>query len=111
MSDLDWHLRANADLLEALSDNGDIADRVRPVVHSAYFGDAASADAVREELEHAGFAVEVSKRRFKKVWELEAVRDETVTADAVDAFTRAAFSVVDAGGGEYDGWYTEVVEE
>lgn len=80
-------------------------------MHSAYFADTGSAETAREAFEDEGYVVSVAKRRFKKVWELDAVRDEQATPDATDTFTRAAFGIVDAAGGEYDGWYTEVVEE
>ncbi|BCJ29017.1 DUF695 domain-containing protein [Actinocatenispora sera] len=96
----------NRPLVAALVARGDRAEIPRPIEHSAHFADQAGAGASGKELGALGYRVTASTDPEGGVT-LTAVRAAPLTA--VDEASVQVQAVVQAHGGDYDGWGSDLV--
>ncbi|MEJ3404682.1 ribonuclease E inhibitor RraB [Rathayibacter sp. YIM 133350] len=86
---------------------GDDLAQPRDVEHFAYFPDCSALDAAARQLEGAGFtgSIFAAGGRFS----LCARRVDALDEESVRRFVRDVCEIVEANGGEYDGWGAPVI--
>jgi len=98
-------LAADADVVRALRENGDVAEIVRPVdVH--FEGDDEAISRVEDAAEELGWRVIEAVEEEDGLVTLWLQRDQTTTESALRALTEDALRIEAAYGVNYDGWGT-----
>lgn len=86
---------------------GDDLIRPREVEHFAFFPSMNAAEVAAEEFASAGFSV--TSHDAGDHITLLAVRSDAVDEEAARSFVREVAGIVEAHGGQYDGWGAPVV--
>jgi hypothetical protein len=98
----DEQLAATAEQVEQRVAMGDAVETARTVDHLAFFP-RARALAAQEDLQAAGFNIDMTRRRLFRT-AVEFSRVDPVDSVSAAAFTRQIATLVAEHGGEYDGW-------
>jgi hypothetical protein len=88
---------------------GDKLDVPREVVFFSYFKKKAAVAGAEDELMKLGYLVSSELKTFGKS-SLMAKTDSALNDDAVRKFLTEVITVIEAAGGEFDGFVAEVVE-
>lgn len=98
-------LAADADVVRALRDNGDVAEIIRPV-DAHFVGETGAIGRLEDEIESLGWTiVEVSPEEDGFVT-LSVQRRQPATDDALRSLTEDALRIEAAYAVSYDGWGT-----
>jgi regulator of RNase E activity RraB len=98
-------IEADAEVVRALRDNGDVAEIVRPV-DAHFVGEGEAIERLEEEIEDLGWTiVEVTPEDdgYVTLW---VQRAQTTTDEALRALTEDALRIEAAYQVSYDGWGT-----
>lgn len=111
-SDEDLQRIKNRQTAEVLEQRGDLASRVRPVSHWAYFASTGARDAFVSEATARGFAFVGSSDDGQAPGRSFRVTLEKVhSVEQIDDVSIELFRLARSHGGEYDGWETTVEKE
>lgn len=98
-------LAADADVVRALRDNGDVAEIIRPVdVH--FVGEAELIERLEDEIEDLGWTIVEMVPEDDGYVTLSVQREQATTDDALRALTEDALRIEAAYDISYDGWGT-----
>jgi len=98
-------LAADEDVVRALRENGDVAEKVRPVdVH--FEGDAEAISQIEDDAEQLGWRVVDITEEDDGQATLWLQRDQTTTDSALCGLTEDALRIEATYGVGYDGWGT-----
>ncbi len=102
---LEAELKADADVVRSLRENGDVESVVRPV-DVRFVGDETKITNLSHNIEGLGWRVlQVVQLEAGKA-ALDVQRDQTTDAAALRELTETALRIETASGVDYDGWGT-----
>jgi hypothetical protein len=101
-------------VLRTLNANGDTADKVRGVDHSAYFATRDAAEkfaqwASANAMTQVGVEARAETTDPDFAWRVHATHHGTMKPDDITAWSKAMYRTAAALGGRYGGWVTDVV--
>lgn len=105
--DLAWHLAHTAEQFDRRLRNGDQVAEPRDIDQFVVFRRRGRAVRAAHELERLGYTTSLSRLGFRRVLTIShrAPVDETTTT----GFLTTVIGIVEAHGGEYDGWRARLV--
>jgi regulator of RNase E activity RraB len=107
-----WQWIRDRRVIMQLELHGDDGSVPRPVDHVASFVDEASRETFTETAAEAGYRVWRRSRRedCERPFVVEIQRDDVIDLEAIHEAVEQLIELVDALGGEYEGWSTSLVD-
>jgi hypothetical protein len=102
---IEAELKADADVLRVLGENGDVPSIVRPVT-VLFVGDETKIANLSRKIEASGWRILQLFQREAGIAGLEIERDQTTDSAAIRELTETALRIEVDAGVDYDGWGT-----
>jgi len=106
---LESQLRRDADILQVLTQRGDLSTIPRPI-DLLFLARPETAEAVKREIEKAGWFILRTAITEAGLFAVEVQVEQTAHLNAITALTRAALEIEARTGADYDGWGTQVTK-
>jgi uncharacterized protein (TIGR01619 family) len=102
----------NQDLIEVLTEKGDVLTAAREVQHWIYFQCQDARALFRDEIAKAGFRVETeSFVEGGRPFGISGIRTQSVEQERIDATVIEILRLAERFDGDYDGWETPVITQ